>query len=264
MVIIDLREPLHSSSSITTDKHPHLQIDIPLPTPEEPECITLPLGRVHATLVDTIPKTPWKPRITLSAEVNDLLNWGMADDYDCKPEHSTMGKEAATNADIPPPLKADVTNPPLDTYSQASVEEMEASLESNPIYISPTVAASSSHSDSPLIDLMELQSDANRAANNMLSVKRSSDLKRQWVIQDFEASLHQQEAKEAMANERAKIVHSREDPNAKVRCTKAVMKAKSDYWMAIQEARTIRCSELQELEAAYLEALSENATTRST
>ena len=57
--------------------------DIPLPTPEEPECTTLPLGTVHATPVATIPKTPWKPRITLMAEVNDLLNWGMADDYNC-------------------------------------------------------------------------------------------------------------------------------------------------------------------------------------
>ena len=74
LVIIDLLELLHSGSSVTTDKHPHLQIDIPLPTPEEPECTTLPLGGVHATQVDTIPKTPWKPRITLTAEVDDLLN----------------------------------------------------------------------------------------------------------------------------------------------------------------------------------------------
>ena len=40
-VITDLPELLHSSSSVTTDKHPHLQINIPLPTPEEPECTTL-------------------------------------------------------------------------------------------------------------------------------------------------------------------------------------------------------------------------------
>ena len=42
------------------------------------------------------------------------------------------------------------------------------------------------------------------------------------------------------------------------------MKAKCDCRMAMEEARTIRCSKLQELEAAYLEALSENAATRST
>ena len=118
-VIIHLLEPLHSSSSITTDEHPHLQIDIPLPTTEEPECTTLPLGGAPATLADTIPKTPWKPRITLTAEVDDLLNQGMADNYNHNSEHSTSGKEIATEADIPPPPKAEVLTLPLDTSSQA-------------------------------------------------------------------------------------------------------------------------------------------------
>ena len=166
-VTINLPELLHSSSSVTTDEHPYIRIDIPLPTPEEPECTTLPLGRVHATLAAITPKTPWKPKISLSAEVNDLLNWGMVDNYNHKPEHSTMGKEAATEADMPPPQKAEVPAPPLDTSSQASVEEMEASLESNPIYISPAAVACSSCSDSPTVDLMELQEDANLAANYM-------------------------------------------------------------------------------------------------
>ena len=165
--------------------------------------------------------------------------------------------------DIPLPQKAEVPAPPLDTSSQASVEEMETSLESNPINIYPPTATCSSHSDSLTIDLMELQADANLAANYILSVKRSLDLQRQWAIWEFEASLHQQEAEEATANERAKIIHSRKDLYAKVGCAKEVMKAKYDYRMAIQEARTIRCSQLQESEATYLEALSENAAARS-
>ena len=175
-----------------------------------------------------------------------------------------MGKEAAMEADIPPPQKAEVPAPPLDTSSQASVEEMETSLDSNPINIYPPMAPCSSHSDSPMVDLMELQADANLAANYMLSVKRSSDPQRQWAIQEFQALLCQQEAKEAMANEKAKIIHSRNDLDAKVGCAKAVMKAKYNYRMAIQEARMIRCNQLQESEAIYLEALGENAATKST
>ena len=77
------------------------------------------------------------------------------------------------------------------------------------------------------------------------------DLKRQWAIRDFEALLHQREAEEAAANERSKIVHSRKDLNANVKCAKVVMKAKYDYRVAVQEARVIRCSELEESEAAY-------------
>ena len=90
------------------------------------------------------------------AEVNYLLNWGMSDDYNCESEHSAMGKEAATEAYIPPPQKAEVPAPPLDTSSQASVEEVETSLESNPINVYSTMATCSTHSDSPTVDLKEL------------------------------------------------------------------------------------------------------------
>ena len=161
------------------------------------------------------------------------------------------------------PQKTEMPALPLDTSSQVSVAEMEASIESNPICDSPTAVAYSSCSDSPTMDLLELQADANLAVNHMLSIKRSSDLERQWAIWDFETLLHQQEAEEATANERAKIVHSRKDLNTKVKCAKAVMKAKYNYRVAIQEARAIRCSELEESEAAYSEALSENAAAKS-
>ena len=186
------------------------------------------------------------------AEVNNLINWGMADDYNCKPEHSTTGEEAIAETNIPQSPKAEVSAPPLDAYSQASVEEIETSLVSNPINVYSPTAASSNHSNSPMIDLMELQADANLAANHMLSIKRSSDLKRQWTIQDFKALLHQWEAKEAAANERAKVVYLRRDLNAKVKCTQVVMKAKYNYRVVVQEAKMIRCSEIQESEAAYL------------
>ena len=41
------------------------------------------------------------------------------------------------------------------------------------------------------------------------------------------------------------------------------MKAKYDYRVAIQEVRAIRCSKLEETEAAYWEALSENTAAKS-
>ena len=59
------------------------------------------------------------------------------------------------------------------------MEEGEASLESNPVNVSSIAATYSSCSASPLVDLTELQPEANLAANHMLSVKKSTDLKRQ-------------------------------------------------------------------------------------
>ena len=125
------------------------------------------------------------------AEVDKLLTQGMTEDYVREPEHFTMAKEPATKADTSPPQKTEVPALPLDTSSQVSVAETEASMESNPICNSPTAVAYSSHSDSPTMDLPELQADANLAVNHMLSIKRSLDLERQWAIWDFEALLHQ-------------------------------------------------------------------------
>ena len=262
-VIVDLPGPLHSGSSVTTDKHPYMKINIPSPMPDEQECANLPLGRVHATPAVATPKTSWKPRITLMAEVGNLLNRGMTEDYDHEPKHSTMVKEPTTKADTSPPQKMEVPALPLDTSSQASVAETEASMESDLVHNSPTAVAYSSCSDSPTQDLPELQADANLAVNHMLSIKRSSDLNRQWAIWDLKASLHQRGAEKATANERAKIVHLRKDLDAKVKCTTVVMKAKYDYRVTVQEARVIRCHKLKEVEAEYSEALSENAAAES-
>ena len=197
------------------------------------------------------------------AEVNDLIDWGMMDNYDQELEHSVTMEVPTTEVDASPPLKTEMAVLPLDTFSQVSAAETEASMESNPIGASPTAVAHSSHSCSPVADLPELQSDSHLAINSMFTARRSSDLKIQCTIRDFEASLHQSVAEAAATNEKAKVTHSRRDLRAKVKCAKAVMKAKYKYCMAIQEARPERCTELEESEATYSKALSKNAATQS-
>ena len=110
-VTIDLPGLLHSGSSVTTDEHPYIKIDIPSPTPEEQDGANPPLGGGHATQAIAMPKTPWKPRVTLTAEVGELLIWGMTEDYDREPEHSTMAKELATEADTSPTTKDEGASP---------------------------------------------------------------------------------------------------------------------------------------------------------
>ena len=138
-VIIDLPGPLHGDSSVITDEHPYMKIDIPFPNPEEQDGAYLPLGGGHSIQTITMPKTPWKPRVTLMAEVGELLTWGMTEKYDREPEHYAMEKELTTEADISSLPKMGVPVLPLDTSSQASIPETVASIESNPIHDSPTV-----------------------------------------------------------------------------------------------------------------------------
>ena len=106
----------------------------------------------------------------------------MADDSNGKTELSALEKAAAAEAVIPLSHKVEVPAPPIDTSSQASLEEGKASLESNHVNVSLTAAVYSSCSNSPMVDLTELKMDANLAADHILSIKRSTDLKRQRII----------------------------------------------------------------------------------
>ena len=200
-VTIDLPGLLYGGSSVTTDEHPYMKIDIPSPTLEEQDGANLPLGGGHATQAIDMPKTPWKPGITLMAEVGELLTQSMTEDYNCEPEHSAMEKELATEADISPPPKMEVPALPLDTSSQASVPETEASIESNLIHASPTAVAIAATVTVQQWTFWSFRPMPHLAINHMLSIKRSSELERQWAIQDFEASLHQREAEAAATNE---------------------------------------------------------------
>ena len=64
-------------------------------------------------------------------------------------------------------------------------------------------------------------------------------------------------------NEKAKVTHTRRDLRARVKCAKAMMKAKYEYRMTVQEARAERCTELEESEAIYTEALNGNVAALS-
>ena len=153
-----------------------------MPILEEQDCTSPPIGGKHDNPTITRPKTPWKPRVTLTVEVNNLIDWGMTDNYDQELEHSVMVEVPTTEADASPPLKMEMPVLPLDTSSQASAAEMKASMESNPISTLLTAVAHSSHSSSLIADLPKLQSDVHLAINSMFTARRSSDLKIQHAI----------------------------------------------------------------------------------
>ena len=181
-VTIDLPELLHTGSSVTIDEHLYIKVNIPMPILEEQDCASLPLGKKYDIPTINQPKTPWKPRVTLMAEVTNLLDQGMMVNYDWESEHSAMEEVPTTEVDASPPLKMDTTVLPLDASSQASAAEMEASMGSNPIGVSTTAAAPSSQSSSLIVELSELQSDAHMAIHSIFTAKRSSDLQIQCTI----------------------------------------------------------------------------------
>ena len=58
-------------------------------------------GRQQDTLPTTIPKIPWKPRIAIATQVDELLDRGMTDNYNRELEHSVTA-DHATQAETSP------------------------------------------------------------------------------------------------------------------------------------------------------------------
>ena len=113
------------------------------------------------------------------AEITNLVNQGMMDNYEQESDHSAAAEVPSTEADTSPPLKREKPILLLDTHSQTSTAETEASGESNPAGTSPMAVAHSSHSSSPIAHLSKLQSDIHLAVNSMFTAKRSSDFEMQ-------------------------------------------------------------------------------------
>ena len=181
-VTIDLHESLHMGSSVITDKYPYIEVNIPTLVPEEQGNTNSPLGEKCDTATADQPKTSWKPRITLLAEVNGLIGQGVMDDYDQELEHSTTVEVPSAEVVTSSPSKREKPVLLLDTHSQTSVAETEASVERNPAGALPMAAVDSSHSSSPITHLSDLQSDVHLAINSMFTAKRSSDLEIQRAV----------------------------------------------------------------------------------
>ena len=126
----------------------------------------------------------------------------------CESEQSSLEKITTVVVTMSPPQKPEVTVPPVNMSSQASIKEAEGSLEDIPTNISSIAAVYRSRSISPLVDPSELQANANRAIDNMLHLKRSLDIKRQKATWELGMMLHQNEYQAAASVATAKAIFS--------------------------------------------------------
>ena len=112
-----LPELLHSGASITTNEHLYIRIDIPPPPLEEPECTTLLVDKAHTIPAANSPKIHPKPRVSIVAEVNDLLTQVMTNKSSHELEHSPIGKVVTMEAVTSPPWKSEASPWLVDTSS---------------------------------------------------------------------------------------------------------------------------------------------------
>ena len=188
-IITTLPEPLSSGTSIIASKHPYLEIDIP-PNGES-DTKVLPIGKALIIQTTNLHNPLPNPEGSITAEVNHLLDQAMVEASSHESKQFSLEKITEAAATMSPPQKLEVTVAPVDMSSQASMEEVEGSLEGIPANISLIAAIYSNWSASPLVHPLELQANASRAIDNMLHLKRSLDIKRQRATWELDPVLHQ-------------------------------------------------------------------------
>ena len=256
-IITTLPEPLDSGISLITSKHIYLGIDIPSPPVEEPDQKILPLGKVPTILITSPHKSPLKSEGSMTMEVSSLLSWAVLEASSCESKHSSPRKPTITVVLMTPPQKPEGPLQAVDTSSQASVKEAEASLEDIPTNISPIAAISKSGSISPLVDLAELWTNANRALDDLLNTKGSIDTRRWRAVWELGIILHQNESEAATSIKEAKVICSQSTLDAQTACSQLILEAKTDFLAVVKKVKTTRGHLVQEAEAACSKAICE-------
>ena len=126
----------------------------------------------------------------------------------------------------------------------------EASLEGIPTSISPIAVASRPRSITPSVDAMELQGNANKALEELLTTKASIDTCRQRAIWELGMELHQNESQATESIKEAKAVCSWVTLDTKTACSWVTLDAKTACSAAVKEAKTTQDHIIQEAKAA--------------
>ena len=240
-IITTLPELLASSVSLTASKHLYLGIDIPSPQVEEPDQKILPLGEVSTILIASPHKSFLKSEGSMTMEVSNILSQAALEVSSCESKHSSPRRLTPAVVLMTLPQKPEGQLQPVDTSSQASIEEVEASLEDIPASISSIGAVSRTRSISPLEDIMELQTSANKALDDLLTTKASIDACRQRAMWELNVALCQSKSKAAVSIKEAKTACSQATLDTHATCSKLTLEVKTNLSQAISEAKTI-CS----------------------
>ena len=191
----------------------------------------------------------------MTTEVSNLLSQAMLEASSCKSKHLSPRRPTPAVVPMTPPRKPDGPPQPVETSSQVSVKEAEASLEDIPANISPIAAISRTGSITPLMDIMELWANANKALDNLLNTKASIDTSRQRAVWELGVVPCQNESQAAAPIKEAKAAWSQATLDAQTTCSQLILKAKTDCLGTVKKAKTTRGCLVQEAEIACSKAI---------
>ena len=230
---------------------------------EEPIITTLPdqkvppFSKVSTILITSPHKSPPKSEGSVTMEVSNLLSQAVLEASSCESKHSLPREPTASAVLWTPPQKPEGPLQAVDTSPQVTIKEADASLEDIPSNISPIAAVSRSGSISTSVDLAELQTNANRALDDLLNNKGSIDARRWRAVWELGVILHQNESQVATSIKEAKVICSQVTLDYRTACFQLILEEKTDFLAAVKKAKTTRGHLVQEAKAACSRAICE-------
>ena len=224
---------------------------------EEPDQKIPPLGEVSTILITSPHKSPPKSEGSMTTEVSNLLSQMALEASSCESECSSPRRPTTAVVQTIPPQKPEGPLQAVNTSSQASIEEAEASLEDILANISPIAAISRSRNVIPLVDLVELWTNANRALDDLLNTKGSIDTRRQTAVWELGIILCQNESQVAASIKEAKVICSQATLDAQTACSWLILEAKTNFLVAVKKAKTTRGHLIPKAKAACSNAICE-------
>ena len=224
---------------------------------EEPDQKMPPLEDIHTILITSSPKSPPRSEGSMTMEVHNLLSQAVLEASSCESQQSPPRRVTTAVVLMFLPQRPEGLLLLADTSSQTSIDKGEASLEDIPTNISPITAISGSDSTSTLMDLAELQANANKALNDLLNTKGSIDARRWRTVWDLGVMLHQNESQVAATVTEARSIHSQMALDIQTACSQSILEARTGYLVAVKEAKTTRSHLLQEAEATWSKVICE-------
>ena len=175
----------------------------------------------------------------------------------CKSKHLSPRRPTLAVAPMTPPQKPEGPPGPVDTSSQASIKVPEASLEDITANISPIAAVSRTRSVTPPVDIMELQTNVNKALDDLLTTKASIDTQRWRAVWELGIVLCQNESQAATSIKEAKAICSQSTLDAQTTCSQLILEAKIACFTAVKRTKIPRGLMVQEAKATCSKAISQ-------
>ena len=256
LVITSLPESLSHGMTMLNDEPTLLQVDLSQFTMEGHESKAPFLGgssiSTSPTCLAMVPPPKAESQVSMTMEISELLLQAALDTSHQASESSTPKRPVSPAIGAPPSLRLGGFAKPVDTSSQASLQEsVPDSAEPDDLTLEETSLPVKTLGPGISVlprDVIQLQEEAGKALGWLLATRSSLNAHWRKQVSDFEMALHQNESETNEGIKEARTLCAHTIREAEAHQAKFISKAEAQHATCIKEAKANCASTIAEVE----------------